>query len=77
MSTIYSEYNELLGENFTTALSLFIEQGVRESSGLIVNSKVLPQGRYTKRAPRTTKAKVAKPVISVDEVAAVAPIAAK
>jgi hypothetical protein len=75
MSTIYGEYVETLGGKFALALDMFVEQGVVETSALLVNSKVLPQGRYTKRAPRTKKAKVAKPVVSVDEVAAVAPIA--
>lgn len=45
------------------ALDQFISQSTNETAALKVNAQVLPQGRYTERAPRG--AKVAKPAPAI------------
>jgi len=49
---------QLFNEQILVALDDFIKQSTEVNSALRINAKVLPQGRYTERAPRG--AKVAK-----------------
>ena len=54
---------QLFDEQILVALNDFISQSTEVNSALRINAKVLPQGRYTERAPRG--AKVAKDPVAI------------
>jgi nucleoside-triphosphatase THEP1 len=61
MTTIVEKYgNSTLGESFAISLDDFLGQSVNPEASIYINAKVLPQGRYKERAPRTTKPKAIK-----------------
>lgn len=65
MSTTIKEKFYALGEDFGTKLEDFVQQQVSTDVSVKINATVIPQGRYTERAPRTTKPKVAPPAPEV------------
>lgn len=58
MNKALKDTYQLFDEQILVALDDFIKQSTEVNSALRINAKVLPQGRYTERAPRG--AKVAK-----------------
>jgi len=66
METVIETYLAL-GEEMANALNDFISQPVLESASMMINAHILPQGRYTERAPRgAAKVKKVAPVVAVD-----------
>jgi predicted ATPase with chaperone activity len=72
METIKSIWGEAISSSFADSIDEFLAQSTVADSALKLNAKVLPQGRYKERAPRTTKPKT--PASSVEEVSSVAPV---
>lgn len=61
MTTIVEKYaGSTLGKPFAELLDEFLSQPVDPDASMRINAKVLPQGRYKERAPRTTKPKAIK-----------------
>ena len=65
MNVHIQEKYALFGADFANMLDDFVAQSTVEDSALRVNAQVLPQGRYTERAPRGEK--IVKPLAKIDE----------
>jgi len=76
MATIKDTY-AIIGTTFASRLDEFMAQSTVVDAALRINSMVTPQGRYTKRAPRTTKPKSTTPAVDVDVVSATSVIASE